>query len=122
MNSRIVKAIFIAPLTVFPPMTLIAWSTGWAAPIIGFIAVAIAYGGMVVIGIPSILLLRRYQDPRWWQLTLAGAIGAAGPCWATGERLLSPTAIFAGAFGALVAAAAWFIAFHGLPSQSADSL
>jgi hypothetical protein len=120
MNNRITKAIFLAPLTVFPPMTVISWSAGWAAPIIGFIAVAIAYGGMFVIGIPSILLLRRYQDPRWWHLTLVGAMGAACPCWATGEKLLSPTVIFAGAFGALVAAAAWFIAFYGLTKQEDD--
>jgi hypothetical protein len=120
MNSRMIKAIFIAPLSVFPLMTVFAWSLGWAAPLFGFIAVAFAYVGMLVIGIPSMLLLRRYEATRWWQLTLAGAIGSVCVGFLGGDKPLSSASISAAGFGALVAGVAWFIAFRSMSKQEEE--
>jgi len=117
MNTRIVKALCLAPLSVLPvtviPTLLVDAGLALA---IGMAAVVVAYAGMLVIGIPVISLLGYLRATRWWQLVLAGAIGGASAPWVGGEDLTSLFTAFAGAFGALVAGVAWFIAFRRPPN------
>lgn len=108
--SRIVAAFYLAPLAILPPFLVpsIFSNDGGMWFSIGLVAVAMAYAGMLLIGLPVILVLRRYRFTQWWQATLAGALGPAALTWSDSTNAL----LTFGLSGAFVALVAWFIAFY----------
>jgi hypothetical protein len=111
MNKpRLAAAFFLAPLSIWTPFIAVApfIHFGLALIAIGFIAVLIAYAGMLLVGVPVISLLNHCGATKWWQLTLAGAPVPALLTLTGG----APTALFFGSCGAFVALVAWFVAYR----------
>ena len=120
MNSNFLKAIGFAPWTVFPIVFIstltigrpdeVAISQGlsWAFWY-GITAVLVAYIGILVYGIPSLLLLKRIG---WFGFRQVLLVGILGPLLFTSFSINAAdwsAFIYAGVCGGAVACTAWYL-------------
>jgi hypothetical protein len=115
-TSRVIQAIVLAPLSLYPIVVIpmLFFDPPWLGLVIGLYVVTVAYIGMLVLGVPSLLLLKRCRATQWWQLTLIGTLG--GSCIGCMMAAKSTQMIlYSGVFGTIVAATTWFLAFRNAP-------
>jgi hypothetical protein len=117
-RPRIVEATLYPPLIVCALFLLSApfVSGGSYLVIAGLVAFLVALAGMVLVGLPVLLLLNRYGAAKWWIVTL---MGFPVPASLMGYDNLS-TALYSGFIGALVAFIAWMIGFFRLRDKEAS--